>query len=255
MNYGLYLSAAGVLTNSYRQDVIANNLANAETVGFKRDVPLFRQRMTASQESRQGPRNGSDPTLENIGGGLFASPVSVDTTAGDMEQTFDPKTVAIQGEGFLGVRDGNDVRLTRDGRLAVDREGNLVSAISGHAGLDVTGQPIHLDSSQPIAIGGDGTVTQSGKSVGRLGLFKVDDPRQLRKRGGTLLSYPGLDAKRLTAATGTFRSEFVERSNVEPATELTALMDAQRQLEANANMIRIQDQMLSRLVNDVGKVG
>ena len=67
MLYGLYLSATGVMTNAYRQDVIANNIANAETPGFKRDLALFQQRLTEAQERRGGSTNWSDPLLEKLG--------------------------------------------------------------------------------------------------------------------------------------------------------------------------------------------
>src|SRR5947209_3887766 len=83
MIYGLYLSATGVMTNSYRQDVIANNIANAETVGFKKDIALFQQRRTEAQERGLGPT--SNALLEKLGGGVFASPMLVDSSQGELE--------------------------------------------------------------------------------------------------------------------------------------------------------------------------
>jgi len=88
--------------------------------------------------------------------------------------------------------------------------------------------------------------------VARVGVFDVPDRSQLKQQGGSMLSYP--DTNQLRTASGRLHSEVVERSNVDPTTELTELMDAQRQLEANANMIRYQDSTLQRLVNDVGKI-
>ena len=128
-------------------------------------------------------------------------------------------------------------------------------ASSGNEVLDPDGKPIDVDGRLPVSISADGTVSQNKAAVGRIGLFDVANPRDLHKMGGSLLSYPNLDLKQLSKASGTMRSTFYERSNVEPTTELTSLMDAQRQLEANANMIRYQDQTLARLVNDVGKIG
>src|SRR3954454_7131920 len=83
MIYGLYLSATGVMANAHRQDVIANNLANSETVGFKRDVTSFQERLTEAQAQR-GPTN---PLLENIGGGLLVHPTAIDFTQGELETT------------------------------------------------------------------------------------------------------------------------------------------------------------------------
>src|SRR5689334_23249319 len=116
MLYGLYLSAAGVMTSSYRQDVIANNIANSETVGFKRDLALFQQRRTAMQEMGLSPSR-SNALMEALGGGVFASPTLLDRTQGDLEQTGSPLDVAINGQGYYKVSHGDQTALTRDGRF------------------------------------------------------------------------------------------------------------------------------------------
>jgi flagellar basal body rod protein FlgG len=251
MIYGLYLSASGVLTNSYRQDVIANNIANSETVGFKKDITLLQQRPTAAQELARSPQTNS--LLEPIGGGLLASSAVVDSMPGEVESTGNNFDVALQGNGFLAVSSGGKIHLTRNGQMALDRAGRLVlSNDPNQAVLDSKQSPIVLDSTTPTTIATDGTITQNGKVMATLGLFDVSDPSALRKEGATLLSTPA--GAQLDRAVPTVRSGFVERSNVDPATELTELMDAQRQLEANANMIHIQDETLDKLVNDVGKI-
>jgi flagellar basal body rod protein FlgG len=253
MIYGLYLSATGVLTNSFRQDVIANNLANAETVGFKRDLALFHERLTESQERRLPP-GYSDPMLEMLGGGVLASPMQIDRAQGELEPTGNTLDVAIQGDGYFKVSRNGETRLTRDGRFALDTNGQMVMADgSGYRVLDPAGNPIYLDPRLPTTVGEEGVIGQRGAAVAQIGLFDVPDPTLIAKEGDNLLSYP--DIKKARAIQGTLRSEFVERANVDPALELTQLMEAQRQLEANANMIRYQDQTLSRLVNEVGKIG
>jgi flagellar basal-body rod protein FlgF len=255
MIYGLYLSATGVLTNSYRQDVIANNLANSETVGFKRSLAIFQQRRTEAQQ--RGRLSDSDPMLESIGGGTLVSPTYVDRTQGDLDETGSNLDVAVHGEGFFAVKTGNATQLTRNGRFLINREGALVlSDGEGSRVLDDKGKPIELPQvpASQISIGPDGTISASGEIVARLGLFDVPDKTQLAQAGGTLLRYSG-DAKKLPQASGTLQSGFLERSNVDPTTELTRLIQTQRQLEANANMIRYQDQTLGKLVNEVGKIG
>ena len=264
MIYGLYLSASGVLTSSYRQDVIANNLANSETVGFKKDLPLFRQRLTEAQQRRL-PAGGSffsphggptNPLLEPLGGGLLAHPTVIDSSQGEPEPTGSPLDVAIVGKGYFAVDDHGETRLTRNGRFAVDRDGHLI--LSNHNGqkvLDDRQRPIQLDpAAGRAAIGSDGVVKQNDQPVARLGVFDVADRSRLSKQGGTLIDFGKQELLPANGAT-TLHSEFVERANVDPATELAALMDTQRQLEANANMIRYQDQTLSKLVNEVGKIG
>ena len=122
-------------------------------------------------------------------------------------------------------------------------------------GIDHEHRPINLEGafSSSTEIAQDGQITQNGEAVGRIGLFNAVDPALLTKQGGTLFNYP--DANKLAPATNSrLRSEFIERANVDPTTELASLMEAQRELEANANMIRYQDQTLSKLVNEVGKI-
>lgn len=257
MIYGLYLSASGVLTNSYRQDVIANNIANAETVGFKRDLALFQERLTEAQHRRfRGGGGQSNELLEKLGGGMFASPTSIDTRQGEFEPTSNPLDVGIEGnDGYFMVQDHDGAaRLTRNGSFMVDDQGHLILAHSGHKVLDGNRKPIILNGAlqSQTEITKDGQITQAGAPAARIGLFDVPDLGQLTKRGQMLLDHPNVNS--LPAATAQLRSGVVERANVDPTTELSLLMDAQRQLEANANMIRYQDTMLGKLVNEVGKI-
>jgi flagellar basal-body rod protein FlgF len=252
MIYGLYLSASGVLANSYRQDIIANNIANSETVGFKKDLAVLQQRSTAAQET--GRSGQTDPLLEPIGGGLLSERPEIDTAAGDLEPTGNTFDVALQGEGYLAVSSDGKTHLTRNGQMILDRSGRLVlSNNPAQAVLDSRQNPIALDSTSPVTIASDGTITQNGKAVARLGLFNVADGSQLHKVGGTLMGFD--DGAKLSEAQPQVHSGFIERSNVDPSTELTELIEAQRELEANANMIHIQDETLDKLVNDVGRVG
>ncbi len=252
MIYGLYLSAAGIMTNSHRQDVIANNLANAETVGFKKNLAIFQQRPTELQE-RGGPVSLSNPNLEKLGGGILVSPTAIDHSQGELEPTANPLDVGIIGQGYFAVNDHGQTRLTRDGRFMMDANGQLVMANgSGQAVLDTKGKPIVLNTAARTHISSDGQITQDGKPMARIGLFNVPDPKQLTKAGDNLLNYP--DSRQLTPSTAKLQSKFLERSNVDPADSLVKLMETQRQLEANANMIRIQDQTLDKLVNQVGRI-
>ena len=254
MIYGLYLSASGVLTNSYRQDVIANNIANAETVGFRRDLALFQERLTEAQAGRF--RGGvTNDLLEPLGGGLFAAPTLIDARQGEIERTGNNLDIAIEGAGYFLVDDSGTQRLTRNGGLMIDRAGNLILAHSGQKILDDRRKPIVLNGalSSQTEIADDGQITQAGQPAGRIGVFDVPDPVQLTKRGRMLLDHPSV-ATLPAAKSSLIHGGSIERANLEPTTELAILMDAQRQLEANANMIRYQDQTLGKLVNEVGKI-
>lgn len=258
MIYGLWLSATGMMTSAYRQDVIANNIANSETVGFKKDLALIQQRNTESQERSQSGRSSAgasagDPVLQNLGGGMFATPTLIDASQGELEQTGNNLDLALDGKGYFAVQSGNQVQLTRNGQMVLNRDGRLtLSNDAGQAVLDVNQAPIRLQSTLPVTVDRTGIITQDGKIVGRIGRFDVADPKQLQKEGGTLMSVK--DNSPLQPADTEIKSQFVERSNVEPAEALTELIQTQRQLEANANMIHFQDQTLDKLINDVGKI-
>lgn len=259
MIYGLYLSATGVLANSYRQDVIANNLANAETVGFKRSLALLRERRTeAAEETEPGKTSAA---FERIGGGLLANPTFVDRSQGQFEQSSSNLDVAIRGKGFFAVQsdpsDPSQVRLTRNGQFIIDSKGYLALGDgSGRRVLDAAQKPISLRGviAAQISVQHDGTISAGKEPIAKLGVFNVPDETKLMTQGGTLLNYAD-NIKGLPLSTDAeVDAGFIEGSNVDPMTELTQLIEAQRQLEANANMIRYQDQTLGKLVNEVGKV-
>src|SRR5205809_916462 len=126
MIYGLYLSATGVMASSYRQDVIANNLANSETVGFKRHLATFQQRPVESQSS--GRPDLSDPMLDNLGGGFLVSPTQIDATQGDLENTGNNLDAAIFGKGFFAVGDSTHTQLTRAGQFMLNQDGDMIMA-------------------------------------------------------------------------------------------------------------------------------
>jgi flagellar basal-body rod protein FlgF len=255
MNYGMYMSATGVMANSYRQDVIANNLANSETVGFKRDETRFQQRLTAAQE--MGRPDKTDPMEDNVGGGFFISPSQTDLTQGDLETTGNNLDAAIVGKGFFGVDNHGKTQLTRVGQFMLDKDGMLITANGDHQQvLDSDGQPIKLPGllESKLKIGKDGQITHDGKAVARLGVFSAPDISQLSKQGNSLFDYPTAKLQPSSDADYQLRNEVVERANVDPANELTQLMECQRELEANANMIRYQDTELGRCVNEVGKI-
>src|SRR3954464_8064047 len=217
MNYGLYLSAMGVLANSQRQDVIANNLANAETVGFKKDLALFQEQRTEAQI--RGKRSESNDLLEPLGGGLVPSGTTLDLSQGPIESTGNPLDVAIQGDGYFAVRDGDRTMLTRAGRFQVDRNG-ILATDAGHAVLSDKLTSITLTPGL-ADIGKDGTITQNGQTVGRLGVFSVANPRLLPKRRANLMSYPDIE-RNLKPCDAALRNEALEQTNCEPTTELAS---------------------------------
>jgi len=253
MIYGLYLSAAGVMENSYRQDVISNDLANVETIGFRRDIPTFRQRLTAAQMNPADLQH-TDALLEQIGGGSFVNPAEIDLASGPLKTTGNPLDAAILGRGFFTVAGPNgQPSLTRDGRFQMDRAGRMtLSNSEASPVLDNKGNAIVLDPTEPVFIDSSGSIQQPGRQPIQMGLADVSNPQLLRKQGDSLLTVT--DPSTVAPCLATIARGTLEQSNVDPAPELVELMNSQRDLEANVNMIETQDAMLDKLVNDAGKI-
>ncbi len=247
--YGMYLNAIGMAEARATQATIANNLANAETAGFKRLLTVHAERSPAHATG----------VMAGMTGGNIMLPTRLDATQGPLEQTSNPLDLALVGDAFLAVVDRDNPAappmLSRDGRIAIDPDGAVVLANDpGRQVLGRNGQPMRV----PAEVGRDGLAFNSagdlqdsasplGGTLGQLRLVRVDDPAGLIPRGGGLHEAAG---PLLDAAPGEelVQPGFVERSNVEPTTELTRMIESGRLLEANANMIRHADSALGKLI-------
>jgi len=255
MNYGLYLSASGVLTSMHRQDVAANNLANVETVGFKRDLAAVRQRLPEILESG-GPTDAAHDLLDRLGGALHVNPTRADLSSGQLDQTNQPLDLAIRGDAFFAVQDSEGVaRLTRDGRFTLDAQGRLVSSTTGQGVLDINGQIIRLDPAQSVEVDHTGTVRQGGSLAARIKLVPVSDSAQLRHHGRGLYGAPAALIHNADNATESeILQGYVERSNVDAVRATLEMIEASRSISTNANMIRYHDLMMERAANTLGRV-
>jgi flagellar basal-body rod protein FlgF len=249
MIYGMYHSAAGMLTSEYQQGVIANNLANADTVGFKRDVATFAERLRAEMAGvRKGP---SDPGLGGVSGGLWLGATHTSYQEGAYEKTGVATDVALDGPGFLTVQHEGQTLLTRDGRFIVDQTGQLVSVTDGAAVLNKGGQPIRLNpNSGPLSfIDQDGWVYQNIRGndvrVAQLGLTDVADYDALQKAGSGRFQ---TDPQNLAPGYMRVRIGFVEQSGVEAVPEMVNMIETARAFQMNASLVSLQDQTLGRLL-------
>ena len=251
MVYGLWQSAAGLRTQDYRQSVIANNLANVDTPGFKPDSVSFAERLSEARRlGGAGPRNG---LLDVLTGGVVETEPYTSFREGPINPTGGTLDVAIQGEGFLAVKTPDGVRYTRDGRLTKNAAGVLVHAASGGAVLDDQGREITLDnaSREKIKIDDRGLIRQGQSDVGRISVVDFDDKRSLKKSGQNLFES---DAPARPSTVASVRQGAIEGSAVDPMTTMVDMIAASRAYELNANLISLQDQSLGRAVNDIGRV-
>ncbi len=208
------------------QEVVANNLANATTAGYKAD------RMTA----------------QRLAGGEHPVPVqALDLRQGSLRETRRTLDVGLEGEGFLVVQTGAGERLLRGGGLAIDGEGFLTDR-HGHQVLGVDG-PLHV-AGRELVLEIDGTVVVDGARAGRLRLVTVDDPAQLQKEGeGRFVADPAA----LRAADATrLRQGTLEDANVDPLLGTVDLIMIQRAYTANLDALRAMDSVLGTITGQLG---
>lgn len=252
MNYGMYVSASGVLTSLYRQDVHANNLANVNTAGFKPDITATVARESARVEDGLG-HLPSNLMLERLGAGVLLAPNRVSAQQGSIEQTGAPLDLAIEGEGYFVVGTADGSRLSRDGRLAMNADGVLVQAASGMPVLDAAEQVIRLDPMRPVTVGIDGTVSQGGAGDVRLGVVAVD-PAGLRKIGDNLLEAPPAAMNARRPAPGRIHQGAVEGSAVDPIKAMMGVTSAANSVGNNARMIQLFDELMNRAISTFARM-
>ncbi len=243
MPYGLYISAEGVRVQAARLQVIANNLANADTVGFKPDVLQIQARHAEAIE--RGLDVPGSRSINDLGGGVAARGTTTDLRPGPVEVTGRPTDVAIRGEGFFVVqRDGQNY-LTRAGRFEIGA-GGLLQTVDGHPVLSAQGAPIALDPAQPVQITADGRVLQAGTAI-RLALVRPQQPGDLAKAGGGLF-LPLADVVPVPDGQRHLEPYALERSGVNQVQEMLEMIETTRAFESNVHMIQNQDHMLGALI-------
>ena len=250
MIYGLYLSAQGAQLESTRLEVVANNLANASTSAFKRDVAVFQAHAPFDVEN--GTEENPPGNLNESTGGIGLADVATDFSDGPVVPTGGTYDVALSGPGFLRVSDGKQEFLTRNGRLAVNPRGELVTHETGLAVLGAGGSGLTIPrDAAKIEFTADGSVwglDAAGvrSQIGRLDLVRPESFDELQKIGNSLYC---TEAKLHPAgAELQVRQGFVEASGTNPVVEMMEMIETSRAFETNVNMIRFQDEALGQLL-------
>jgi flagellar basal-body rod protein FlgF len=256
MNYGLHLSAAGALTSMHQQDVHANNLANIQTVGFKPDMAITRDRLPHRVDGAFQP---VDPKLmlENLGGGHLLDVSRINLSQGNLESTGNALDLAISGDGFFAISDGpgaENLRLTRDGRMTLAADGTLVMAATGKPILDVNNQPIRLNPALDVQIDASGEISQNGRVVARMQIVEPNDPALLQKVGNSLMRLDPQNPAALVPATGSVVQGHIESSAVDPIMTMNAMIGASKAVASNAAMMQYHDHIMDQAINTFGRV-
>lgn len=257
MIYGLYLSAQGADVQSKRLDVVAHNLANASTTGFKRELAVFQAHRPFDDEQGRrsvsaAARSPEPPGLDEVTGGLSLAQVATDFADGPAVETGGMLDVALGGPGFLRVSDGRQEYLTRNGSLTLNARRELVTHQRGWKVLAAGGNAVVIPpDAASVEIGADGTIWRiaadgTRAELDRLDVVRVPLPERLEKLGDSFYRndqplQPARDAVQV-------RQGFLESSSVNSVMEMLQMIEATRAFETNVNMIRLQDEALGQLL-------
>ena len=205
--------------------IIANNIANAETTGYRQQGLIF------SEYVQRGDGNESVSMAT-------ARVRSTSFLPGSLQSTGSQFDFAIEGEGFFLIQTPQGERLTRAGSFTPSAEGTLVTH-DGHAVLDAGGAPLFVPpGTTDMAVARDGTISSEGRPIGRLGLVRPVDPLMMQREGSNMFR---ADAGFEEVENPRIRQGFVEGSNVNPIEQVTRMIEVQRAYEMGQTFLQRED--------------
>ena len=257
----MHSAASGMEAYQFNLDVIANNLANAGTTAFKRSRANFEDlfyehvRLPGTQDAQ----SQLTPLGIEVGLGTRVSSTAVDHRNGSLLETGQELDVAIVGDGFFQVNDGDVTLYTRAGTFSVNADGQLVMASADRGRLLEPALSIPPEATE-ISINASGAVqvrvpgSPDLQDVGQLELARFANPQGLIQEGENLFAESAASGTPLTGTPGeegrgTLRQRFLEASNVEPVRELVELIKTQRHFELSSQAVQAADQMLQLVAN------
>lgn len=238
MQDSLYVALSSQIALERRLDTIADNVANASTIGFRATGVKFEDVVSGT-----GPKSVSFASTGNT---------YLSSAHGAMTETGNPFDFAIQGDAWFAIDTPAGTVMTRDGRFSMNENGELMS-IEGHPVLDSGGAPIQLDPRDgPPKAGADGSLRQGDKLVGAIGLYDFDPGQNFVRYGNSGIvpahaPEPVTDRSDIGVAQG-----FLEESNVNPVLEMTRLIMVQRAFENTAALMRQTDASTDDAIKTLG---
>lgn len=244
MDNTMYVGLSRQMILRRELDVVANNVANADTAGFK----------VESLMSRTEPRRlvGDSRVAQPVKFALDSG-VARDFTQGTLAQTGNPLDLAVDGQGFFKVRTAAGERYTRDGRFTTDPSGRLVTK-AGQPVLDDSGAEVVFDPEKgEPTISADGVVSQGIIRVAKLGVARFDSLGMLEKQGDGLYRNTS-NQQPQNSTTASIRQGMVESSNVQPIQEITRMIEVTRAYESISNMMDQTAQLDRKSIERLGQV-
>jgi flagellar basal-body rod protein FlgF len=247
MDNSLLVSLSHQLASYRAMDVIANNIANASTPGFKREAAKFEEFVTMMRPAEG--QTGLQPVSFVKDAGVMR-----DSSQGNLEQTGATYDVAVNGAGYFAVQTPTGLRYTRDGHFSLDNNGTLVTS----QGFQVQGDggPILITPNDgEINIAPDGTISSVvngiGNQLAKLKVVEFPDPSALTKLGANLYS---TTQTATTSTTATVRQGMLEASNVQPIIEISHMIEVMRAYEATASLSKSQEDLMRQAIDQLGQV-
>lgn len=261
MDKGIYTALSGAMAKSHEIELIANNLANANTAGFKKDRATFNEYLTElrREDSVEGLQRDikSSVLLEGraLGdkGFVELDGIYTDFGQGTVEKTGRDLDMALEGKGFLEVSTPAGIRYTRAGNLSLNADRVVVTShgypVLSRGQGDPASRLIRLREGS-VEITPQGNLVQNGAQVGNISVQEFHEPQWLEKAGNGLFRNVHPDNLAPTLMTKVHQG-FVENSNVNAVTEMTKLIEATRSYESHMQAIKAYQEMDGRLVNDL----
>ena len=254
---GLYTAYTGMLNQQNKVDVIANNLANAATTGFKKEgstSEAFDAVLAYKIKDQTSAFRGRKIGTMNLGVKIGEN--YVDYSQGAFETTNNTYNLALSGKGFFCVEFTNksgetSTKYTRDGSFTLNVDGYLVTK-DGDYVLDEEGRHIKLDPLSDARIDENGTIFQNDQRVTTIGLEDFEDYNYLEHYGENY--YQPVEGATMTEAEAKIFEGYLEASNVQVVSEMVELISATRTYESNQKVIQTIDETLDKAVNQLGKV-
>lgn len=246
---GFYNLASGVLTHQRNLNVVADNMVNVSTPGYKQDTytsTTFDQVLY----SRVGNQNSEGEEIGEQSYIRTTSNIYTDYTQGVLEPTDIPLDFAIHGEGFFAVRDGEgNVAYTRNGSFSLDNEGYLYLAGGGRV-LDPQGQAIKLSTDKITADARGIIYYEEGGALGQIGVYTFADNAALERNEMGLFVGNGAQA----GEGGAVLNGYLERSNTDITKQMTDMITYQRSLQSATQIMKMYDDLMTKATNEVGRL-
>jgi flagellar basal body rod protein FlgG len=227
-------------------DLLANNVANASTGGYKADREFYS--LYVAPEAQDAQDSGSSATMPVI------EKPWIDLAQGVLTSTGNALDVALNGRGFLSVAGPNGPLYTRNGSLHLAADGTLVTA-DGYPLRSAAGGPLTAQSSLPIDISNDGTVEQNGQPIGQLDIADFTSTAGLTKQGGNYFRMADPSVKPVPPSGTSVEQGKLEASNTGAAESAVRLVGIMRQFEMLQKAVLIGNDMSKQAIEQVAKVG